>query len=123
MSMFPLKTTRSAEKIGLHAALSRLAEAESGDIFGHLSEIFSPNVQWRSSHPLNEMTGLAEVENKVWQPLKAAFPDLERRDSIFVGGEYEGRTYIAAIGHYCGTFRHDWLTIPATGRPVWIRYG
>ena len=27
------------------------------------------------------------------------------------------------VGHYCGTFREDWLTIPATGRPVYIRYG
>ena len=30
---------------------------------------------------------------------------------------------VAAMGHYCGTFREDWLGIPATGRPVYIRYG
>ena len=116
-------STRSKEKIWLHDALSRLAEAEPGTVLAHLSDLFSSDIQWRSSHPLNEMQGLAEVNETVWQPLKAAFPDLERRDSIFVGGDYDGRTYIAAIGHYCGTFQRDWLTIPATGRPVWIRYG
>ena len=50
-------------------------------------------------------------------------PDLERRDEILVGGGYEGRDYVAAVGHYCGTFRGDWLRIPATGQPVFLRYG
>ena len=38
----------------------------------------------------------------IWAPLKAALPDLERRDLILVGGCYLGRSYIAAMGHYCG---------------------
>jgi hypothetical protein len=63
------------------------------------------------------------VEARVWAPLIRSFPDLERRDVILVGGSYEGRDYVAMVGHYCGTFREDWLTIPATGRPIYIRYG
>jgi len=60
---------------------------------------------------------------KVWLPLLEAFPDLERRDLIFVGGRYQERTFLAAMGHYCGTFRRDWLTIPATGRVAFLRFG
>ena len=52
-----------------------------------------------------------------------AMPDLERRDLIVAGGDYQGRDYVAAVGHYCGTFRGDWLGVPAAGRPVYLRYG
>lgn len=40
-----------------------------------------------------------------------------------VGGTFAGRDCVASIGHYCGTFRANWLGIPATGRPVYLRYG
>lgn len=42
---------------------------------------------------------------------------------IFVGGSYQNRRYLAAIGHYCGTMRRDWLGLPATNRPIYLRYG
>ena len=63
------------------------------------------------------------IERLVRQPLKRALPDLERRDLIFVGGRYRPQDLVAAMGHYCETFRRDWLGIPATGRPVYLRYG
>jgi predicted ester cyclase len=75
------------------------------------------------SHPINELGSSEEALEKTWVPLKTSLPDLERRDVILVGGTYEGRDYIACVGHYCGTFRHDWLGIPATGRPIYLRYG
>ncbi|RYE72149.1 MAG: hypothetical protein EOO81_04150, partial [Oxalobacteraceae bacterium] len=79
--------------------------------------------QWRVAHPINELSGNDAALSKLWEPLKAAFPDLERRDTIFVGGSYEGRDFIAAVGHYCGTMRGDWLGIPATKKNVYIRCG
>ena len=72
---------------------------------------------------MNERKGVDAIEADVWQPLLRSFPDLERRDLIFCGGVYQARDYVAAMGHYCGTFRKDWLTIPATGRPVYLRFG
>ena len=111
------------EKFRLYKALAELAEAPTGQTAALLQAHFAPTLHWRASHPMNELHGLAAVQSTIWEPLKHAVPDLERRDEIFVGGVYEGRTYIAALGHYCGTFRKDWLTIPATGRPIWIRYG
>jgi predicted ester cyclase len=107
----------------LHAGLGALASARPAELAARLGDLCHPEVEWRGSHPINEMRGLEAVEAQVWAPLIRAFPDLERRDLIVVGGDYEGRDYLAAVGHYCGTFREDWLTIPATGRPVWIRYG
>ncbi len=88
-----------------------------------LSQIYANDAEWRGSHPFNEMEGVDAVAANVWQPLLRAFPDLERRDDLFVAGLYEDRHYVAACGHYLGTFKQDWLGIPATGQPVFIRYG
>lgn len=107
----------------LCAALAALAEAPAAETAAHLSRLCAPGLHWRVSHPLNEHHGAEAVAAQVWSPLKAALPDLERRDLIAVGGAFEGRDYLACLGHYCGTFRRDWLGIPATGRPVFLRYG
>ncbi len=115
--------TDLAERRRLHDGLCALAEAGSAGVAARLDLLYHPDAEWRGSHPLNEMRGTQAIEAAAWGPLLAAFPDLERRDLILVGGAYEGRHYIAAVGHYCGTFRADWLGVPATGRPVFLRYG
>ena len=104
-------------------ALSGLAEGPPDLTEARLERLYAPGAGWRGSHPLNILSGAEEIGRVAWSPLLHAFPDLERRDLIFVGGSFEGRDYVAAMGHLCGTFRHDWLTIPATGRPATIRYG
>lgn len=112
-----------ANKQRLHAGLAALAETKPGAIGNHLAALYDSSAEWRGAHPLNEMRGIEAIEAKVWAPLLRAFPDLERRDLIVAGGHYDGRDYVAMVGHHCGTFRADWLGIPATGRPVFIRYG
>ena len=112
-----------ANKRFVREALGRVAEASPATLDGALAATYHPDAQWRGSHPMNEMTGLEAIAANVWQPLLTSFPDLERRDTILIGGDYEGNDLVAAVGHYCGTFRSDWLTIPATGRPIYLRYG
>lgn len=107
----------------LRDGLNRLAEAAPADLPGVLAGLYAGDAEWRGAHPLNEMRGITAMTEQVWMPLIEAFPDLERRDLILVGGSYEGRDYVAMVGHYCGTFRRDWLTIPATGRMMFLRYG
>src|SRR4051794_12446696 len=117
-------TTRHAgNKRALYGALAALAEATPETVSNALSALYHPDAEWRGAHPLNEMRGADVVAAKVWMPLLRAFPDLERRDLIVTGGGYQDRDYVATVGHYCGTFRSDWLGIPATGRPIYLRYG
>jgi hypothetical protein len=108
---------------GLFDDLARLADCAAADLPGLLARIATPAAVWRVSHPINTLSGPDAAAAGAYLPLKTALPDLERRDSIFVGGIYEGRRYIAALGHYCGTFRRDWLDIRATGRTAYLRYG
>jgi predicted ester cyclase len=115
--------TDPSTRQALSKALNALAEAPLDQTGALLQALCASNLHWRGSHPMNEHHGTEAVMAQVWAPLKVALPDLERRDLIFVGGTFEGREYVAMTGHYCGTFRHDWLGIPATGRPVFLRYG
>lgn len=110
-------------KLFVSRALSALAEATPATLEKRLAEAYHPDAEWRGSHPLNEMMGTANMGAQVWGPLLHAFPDMERRDTIVIAGHSHGNDMVATVGHYCGTFRHDWLTIPATGRPIYLRYG
>jgi predicted ester cyclase len=103
--------------------LRRLAEAWPSDLAERLDRVAAPDCHWRAAHPMNEMTSTAAAARTIWQPLAAAFPDLERRDTLFLAGTWQGRTFVAATGHYCGTMRGDWLGIPATGKTIFLRYG
>lgn len=110
-------------KSHFYSALNQLAETAPAELPDALSSLTHGGTEWRVSNPINEAIGLESALENIWSPLKTSFPDLERRDSIFIGGRYEGRDYIAAVGHYCGTFHKDWLTIPANNRATYIRYG
>lgn len=106
-----------------HQRLQALAEAREDQLEAALAALARPDAPWRVAHPVNHCAGTGEVLARAFLPLKRACPDLERRDVIFVGGTYQNRRYLAAIGHYCGTMRGDWLGLPATNRPVYLRYG
>lgn len=112
-----------ANKRFVRDALARVAEAGPTDIATALAAAYHPAAQWRGSHPLNELSGLEALASVVWRPLSRSFPDLDRRDALMIAGEYEGHDFVGAVGHYCGTFRSDWLGIPATGKPIYLRYG
>ena len=114
-----------SEKRRLREALRRLAEDTPSNVEALLDAIYSPEARWRGSHPLNEMTGREAIAARVWRPLLHAFPDLERREIILVGGRsaVNGQAMVASVGHYCGTFARDWLGIPATGGTAYLRFG
>jgi predicted ester cyclase len=117
------KSKHLENKTALYSGLARLAESKPAELASRLRDLCHADIHWRGAHPLNEKRGVEALEGEVWRPLFRSFPDLERRDVIVAGSTYEDRDYVATVGHYCGTFREDWLSIPATGRPVHIRYG
>ncbi len=112
-----------ANKRAVLAALNTIAESRTADVGDALGRIYHPDAEWRGAHPFNEMRGVEAITRQFWQPLLHAFPDLERRDNILIGGQYEGRDYVAAVGHYCGSFQRDWIGLPANGLTMHLRYG
>ena len=112
-----------ANKRAVWVAMQAIAESTPGALGARLAAIYHPDTAWRGSHPWNELQGLEAIERVVWGPLLASFPDLERRDSIVMGGHYEGRDYVGMVGHLVGSFRHAWNGIPPNDQVVYLRYG
>ena len=106
----------------LYRCLADLAGSPLKELANRLEAIYHKDAHWRGSHPLNELDGIDAIAARVWQPLLHAFPDLERRDVIVVAGHHNEQDQVAMLGHYCGRFCKNWLGIPATGRPVFLRY-
>jgi hypothetical protein len=111
---------REAYRGGLEAAFSG---GRGRDRAARIAEVYDPGVEWHGPHPLNDCVGRDAVAALLWEPLLAAFPDLERRDDIQIGGEWQGTPWIGSTGHLVGTFHDDWLGIRATGGFATIRFG
>ncbi len=125
----PIEQARNlANKRVVNDWMQAIANSSPDTVSEALANAYSDKSSWRGSHPLNEANGIKDIENTVWKPFLESFDQLERRDEILVGGSYrnkvgETRDLVAMVGHYIGTFRNDWLNIPATGQPMFIRYG
>lgn len=117
------KSKTLSNKIRFKSLMDGIVSANPDNLKQRLQQAYHPQANWRGSHPLNEIKGLAAIEAVVWSPLLRAFPDLERRDNIIIGGNYQGRDYVGMVGHLAGTFKQDWLDIPASGGLIYIRYG
>ena len=110
-------------KTHVKALMDEIVDAGPDSLRDTLENAYHPDAHWRGSHPLNEIDGVPAIEKTVWQPLMQAFPDLERRDSLVIGGSYRDRDHVGMVGHYAGTFARDWIDIPATGGSIYLRYG
>ena len=115
--------THLVNKRAVLSAMDAIADSTPAALKQNLANIYHPDAQWRGSHPMNEMTGVEAIESIVWGPLIASFPDLERRDTIVIGGRFQERDYVGMVGHLAGSFRRDWNGIPATDQLIYLRYG
>ena len=88
-----------------------------------LRRAYHEEAVWRGPHPFEETSDLTTLAESFWIPMTRAFPDLERRDFLFYGGAWREREWLAACGHWVGTFAREFLGIPSTGGAVFLRYG
>ncbi|ASJ74226.1 ester cyclase [Granulosicoccus antarcticus] len=92
----------------------------------YLSEHFC----WKGPAPLGEITGPYALAQEVLIPLKQAFADLTRQVHLFMGGqsidhvgdEAKDAYWVAGTGYLTGMARDSFLGIPATSRPLRIRW-
>ena len=86
---------------------------------------------WNGPDPINQLHGTKAFLTDFWLPLLSSFPDLKRQTHVFFGGKSSGRIdglldgemWVCGTGYINGTFVKDYLTIPATGEAVSIRWG
>lgn len=99
-----------------------LISVPDADLDVFVRESYHVDAAVNVTHPVNELTGLDSVRAHLWEPLRHAIPDLERRDDLVAGGLYRDGSWIGCLGHYLGTFEHDWQGIPATRGVVTVRF-
>ena len=90
--------------------LNQSSPAEVGQV---VRKYCAETIGWHGPHPINALEGVDALVSGFWEPLRSAFPDLQRHCEIFIGGHHH---WVGAIGYFSGTFERDWLCIPATGR-------
>ena len=108
--------------------LGAIAAAPADAVGKAIAAAYAPHATWRGSHPLNGVDDIGALGRSVWEPLKRAMPDLERRDLLMAAGRYrtkagEVHDLVACMGHYCATFVAPFCAIQPTGQPVLLRYG
>ena len=101
--------------------MKNIAESSPADINKRLLNAYHSDVEWRGFYPLEDLKGLEALEIKVWRPLLQAFPDLERRNNIVIGGDFNNKYFVGTVGHLTGTFKNPWLGVPATNKTVHLR--
>lgn len=109
----------------------RMNFAEPNQVAGLVKKTFHKDVNWNGSQPINSIRGADALITDFYEPLRHAFPDIQLRADILMGGEKQdrggdggiGEHWVSGTGHLTGTFVHDWIGIPATGKKTNIHFG
>lgn len=82
-----------------------------------------PDALVHLAHPFETLSGPEQFLRDALLPLKAAMPDMERRNNIVMRGvANSGEEWIGCCGAFLGTFRQSWMGIPPSGRLASMRF-
>ena len=120
MTKRQLENRHIENKQAVHHKLMELCSTT--DLKAVAASIYAEDACCSAFHPVNELSGRDAILDGLWRPIRNALPDVERRDSILIAGEYNGNDIVSIMGHYQGTFSNTLFEIPATHGNVHIRY-
>lgn len=101
---------------------SALYDLDPALLKSQLTEIFAPDALIQLGFPLGSAIGPGALYEQVYEPLRRAIPDLERRDYIVMAGPDDEEQWVACAGYYTGVFEQPWIDIPPTRHLVTMRY-
>ena len=112
---------------GNRNCLARLRAAQydwdEATLLAALEEGAAAEAVFRLAFPFGDMHGPRTFHDRALAKLKAAWPDLERRDWIVIAGEDQhGAEWVGCAGHFIGTFTAPFLDIPPTGHLAHMRF-
>jgi predicted ester cyclase len=97
--------------------------AAARDVPAIVRKAFHDDVDWYGPQPINRIRGTQSLVTDFWEPLRQSFPDIRRDVDILMGDIDNDQYWVSGMGYLTGTFVHDWLGIPATGRKTHIHFG
>ena len=115
----------NAKKVVL-SHYQQLDAAEDTQLSDALALHTSPDCDFNFVHPFNEVRGADQAAQVFWQPIRASFAPLQRRQSIFLAGRNDldnGATvWVVSMGHLLGLFDTPFLGMRPTRQLVMLRY-
>ncbi len=101
--------------------LNKIITSGVSEINKNLEEAFITDVKINSFYPINEFEGLKNLKEKIFIPLFEAFPDLERRENIVVGGAFRDKVLVGSYSVLSGYFIKSWLGIKPNYKMINLR--
>jgi predicted ester cyclase len=108
------------EFVGL---VDRHARGAGRSVQAWVEHVFADDAVLHAPCPFDDLADRRAAQTHFWEPLLAAIPDLERRDDVVIEGQWAQGQWIAALGHWEGTFDRAWINIPPTSGAVSLRFG
>ena len=87
------------------------------------ARLYRADCHFNAGAPVDHCAGAKAIQSRFWEPLVRAFPDLERRTDILMGGTFKDGDWIATTGNFVGHFQNPLYGLTPSGRPHFIRYG
>ena len=94
--------------------------APSGGTAAVLGSCTASGYRLRGVHPFNELEGAQAVASGLWEPLKASFTGLQRRQEIFMAApnRLADGIWVTSMGKLMGLLDREWLGIAPTHKIV-----
>jgi len=105
----------------IRSYLNHIVNLGLKEIDKSLDKAFINDVKVNCFHPLNEFVGIKNLKEKLWTPLLEAFPDLERRENIVVGGAFRDKILVGSYSTLSGYFKKSWLGIKPNFKMINLR--
>ena len=102
-------------------SLQNIYNLKNNNLQNNLLKVFDENIRVNCFEPLNEFNGINNFLEKFWSPLFDAFPDLERRENIVIGGSFRDKVQVGSFSVLSGYFLKPWLGIKPNFKMINLR--
>ena len=92
-------------KTKVRGYLKTIIEGGISKLDQNIENYFDKDVKVNCFHPVNEFEGANTFKEKFWLPLFEAFPDIERREQIVIGGTFRDKVQVGSVSMLSGTFK------------------
>ena len=111
----------AANKKAVVSALRDVIHCAPGDLGAAVNSAYQDDAKLFAFHPVNEAEGAEGIATSLWQPIRTALPDAERRERIVIAGGSKDRDYVCIYSELQGTFEESLFDIPASHDVVSLR--
>ena len=108
-------------KLFVRNELKKIFYNKNKNLEKNLQKLFDKDLKVNCFHPINEFDSLDNLKSKFYEPLFKAFPDLERRELMVVGGAFRDKIQVGSISTLSGIFKNPWLGVNPNFKMINLR--